>query len=251
MFENPQLWAWPLVILGGYLLLNAGFNLAKTLVRRGGAIRALRISFASALLSNSWLVASTLVVSIAFGRELRVGMPALYPDLFLIFIGLLVLFVVMLIDFYLRMVVRRRLGLQIILEAEEGLFFYPGSVAAWELALFNFSILKPFAYELFLRGMVLATVIELTSSLNIAASYILSVAVIAFIEFILQPNPERAVATVITSFTLSMIYLASAGGVVSSIITRVSASILLSLYLMHLVLRAMSEERKEPDNGQK
>ncbi len=249
MYENVPSWAWLAIILGGYLLIQVVFNGIRVL-RGNRKANAIRTGFLATLISYLWLVIAVLTVSVAFGYQLPVDKPGIYPDILLIIFGFLLVFLVLLIDFYFRMVVKRKLGLQLFVDAEEALFLLPSTLGTWEIAFFNFAVLKPFAYELFLRGMMLPTIVEMTGAWSIGVSYLTAAAVTCVVEFLLKPAPDRVISTILVSVMLTIIFLASPGGIVAPIIVRVSASILLSLYFMHLVLRASSGEPTPRNNGE-
>jgi len=230
-----------LILFGVYVFIQAIFNLAKLRFPKDSP-RHLQIAFASTIVSYVWLISGTLVFWLGLGYKVRVDIPPLYPDVPVILLALLICFIVMLVDFYFRIVVKRRLGGQIMVDTEEIFFLFPTTIGAWELAFFNLAILKPFAFELFVRGVVLSAGQQLLAEFHIIVANILAIAIAGVVEFLLKPNVERIFTTFFVSFLLSVVYLASAGGVVSSLVVRLVASVLLSMYLMHLVIKASKEE---------
>ncbi len=237
MYEGAPGWAFVLVIFGVYLAIQISFNLAK-LILKAKNLQALYLAFSSSLISNLWLIASSLTAFLVFGVKMRVEIPRPYPDVPLILFALIICFFIMLIDSYLRLVVRRRLGQKMLVESEEALFLYPTTLGVWELAFFNLAVIKPVAFELFMRGLVLGSLIIMFESMNTLSASTLAVVITAIVEFILRPNPERLANTIILSIILSVVYLASVGGVISTVIVRLLASVLLSLYFVHLVIKA-------------
>jgi len=243
-------WALVLILFGVYLFIQAIFNLVKLRLPKD-SVGHLQMAFASTIVSYVWLISATLVFWLALGYKVRVDIPPLYPDIPVIVLALLICFIVMLVDFYFRMVVKRRLGGQIIVDAEEIFFLFPTTIGAWELAFFNLAILKPFAFELFVRGVVLPAGQDLLAEFHIIVANILAILIACVVEFFLKPNTQRIFTTFFVSFLLSVVYLASAGGVVSSLVVRLSASVLLSMYLMHLVIKASKEETLTKESEKK
>ncbi len=240
MYEKIPTWTWLVILLGVYLFLQIVFNILKTFWVKDER-RALLIGFISSIVSYLWLISAVLVITLTLGYELRAEVPQFYPDFLLIIIAFLICFVVSLVDFYVRMVIRRKLGQTVMVDAEEGYFLTPTSVGAWELAFFNLAILKPFAYELFVRGIALVAFLELTNQWNVFLSYLFALILTSFVEFMLKPRADSFLPILIISAILSIVFLASSGGIISTIIVRVSSSILLSLYFMHLVFKLTAE----------
>ena len=91
-------------------------------------------------------------------------------------------------------------------------------------------LLKGFAYEVYLRGFALTTLMAVSDN------PVLSIFIVAVMEFLLRPHGERLVPVVIVSALLSVIFYASSGLIVT-IIIRVVGNYILSLYLVYLTLK--------------
>jgi hypothetical protein len=145
-------------------------------------------------------------------------------------LGLVIYLLVFLLDVYMRLVLKKRRGTLSILDVDESFIVAPPSAAMWELALFNFVLLKGFAYEVYLRGFALTTLMAATDS------PVLAIFLVAVIEFLLRPHGERLVPVVIVSALLSVVFYASSGLIVT-IIIRVVGNYILSLYLVYLTIK--------------
>ena len=205
------------------------------------------IAFTSAFTSNVYLVVASLVIAVVAGLDFRVEIPRLYPELPLILVGVVAVFLILLSDLYVRLVLRRRLGQQLLMDAEETYLLLPVSVGSWEMAFFNFLVLKPFGYELFVRGLSIAVLLPVFHDWSWQSQFAAVIALAAIIELLLKPDSQRIVSTITVSVTLSIIFLAS-NGIVVTLIIRILASVLLSLYLLHLAMRAAGAA-EEPGEG--
>lgn len=236
-------WVYIVIVLAGYFAIQLLFNLAKLGARGRKRVQHV-VAFASAVTSNVYLVVVALVIAVVAGLDFRVEIPRLYPDLPLIVVGVLALFLTLLSDLYIRLVLRRRLGQQLLMDAEETYLLLPTGIGSWEVAFFNFLVLKPFGYELFVRGLTIAVLLPLFHDWSWQSRFAAVIVLVVVIEHLLKPDRQRLVPTIIVSVTLSIIFLASSGIVVTLLI-RVLASALLSLYLLHLAMRVAGSGREE------
>ena len=193
------------------------------------------ISFGASMFSHAFLIIASLAVALLFSLDFRVGLPSPLPDIVLLVLGLVIYLFVFLLDIYLRLVMRHRQPTTI-LDVDEQYIISPPSPTAWELALFNFVLLKGFAYEIFLRGFALTTLTALTDNPALA------ICIVAVIEFLLRPHGERLVPTIIASVMLSVIYYATSGLIVT-IIIRVVGNYFLSLYMVYLTFKGNGEKK--------
>jgi hypothetical protein len=210
-----------------YFILQIVGNTLK--LSRSGAVAA-AIAFYSSLVSNAYLVLASLALALLMALDFRVKMPGMYPDMLLLVLGLVIYLLVFLLDVYMRLVLKKRRGTLSILDVDESFIVAPPSAAMWELALFNFVLLKGFAYEVYLRGFALTTLMAATDS------PVLAIFLVAVIEFLLRPHGERLVPVVIVSALLSVVFYASSGLIVT-IIIRVVGNYILSLYLVYLTIK--------------
>jgi len=240
-------WVYIFIVLAGYFAIQLLFNLAKLGVRGQKRVQH-SIAFASAVTSNIYLVAASLVVAVIAGLDFRVEIPRLFPDLPLILVGILALFLTLLSDLYIRLVLRRRLGQQLLMDAEETFLLLPVSVATWEMAFFNFLVLKPFGYELFIRGLSIAALLPVFKDWPWQSQFAAVIVLSAVVELLLKPDGQRVVSAAIVSVTLSIIFLASSG-IVITLLIRVLASALISLYLLHLAMRVAGAGKDEVEQS--
>ena len=210
-----------------YFILQIAGNTLK-LSRRGPAAAA--IAFYSSLVSNAYLVLVSLAIALLMALNFRVKMPGMYPDMLLLVLGLVIYLLVFLLDVYLRLVLKKQRGTLSILDVDESFIVAPPNAAMWELALFNFVLLKGFAYEVYLRGFALTTLMAVTDN------PVLAIFLVAVLEFLLRPHGERLVPVVIVSALLSVVFYASSGLIVT-IIIRVVGNYILSLYLVYLTIK--------------
>jgi hypothetical protein len=210
-----------------YFILQIVGNTLK--LSRSGTVAA-AIAFYSSLVSNAYLVLASLALALLMALDFRVKMPGMYPDMLLLVLGLVIYLLVFLLDVYMRLVLKKRRGTLSILDVDESFIVAPPSAAMWELALFNFVLLKGFAYEVYLRGFALTTLMAATDS------PVLAIFLVAVIEFLLRPHGERLVPVVIVSALLSVVFYASSGLIVT-IIIRVVGNYILSLYLVYLTIK--------------
>jgi len=210
-----------------YFVLQLAANALK-LAFRGDPAHMQTVGFASSIVSYAYLILAPLSAALVYSLDFRVNIPTLLPDLVLLVLGLLVFLFVLLLDIHLRLVLRR--DRTAILDVDEQYIISPPGPAVWELALFNYVLLKSFAYEIFLRGFALTTLLALTDQ-PVAA-----ICIVAVLEFLLRPHGERLVPTLIVSALFSIIYYATSGLLVT-IIIRAVGSYFLSLYMVYLTLK--------------
>lgn len=227
MLGLPNELAALLGVLILYFILQVVGNMLK-LSRKGAIANA--IAFYSSLVSNAYLVLVSLAIALLMALDFRVKMPGMYPDMLLLVLGLVIYLLVFLLDVYLRLVLKKRRGTLSILDVDESFIIAPPNAAMWELALFNFVLLKGFAYEVYLRGFALTTLMAVSDN------PVLAIFIVAVLEFLLRPHGERLVPVVIVSALLSVIFYASSGLIVT-IIIRVVGNYILSLYLVYLTLK--------------
>ncbi len=214
-------------VLVVYFIIQVAGNMLK--LSREGAIAG-AVAFYSSLASNAYLVLASLAAALLMALDFRVKLPAVYPDMMLLALGLVIYLLVFLLDVYLRLVLKKQRGTLSILDVDESFIVSPPNAATWELALFNFVLLKGFAYEVYLRGFALTTLMAVSDN------PVLSIFIVAVMEFLLRPHGERLVPVVIVSALLSVIFYASSGLIVT-IIIRVVGNYILSLYLVYLTLK--------------
>jgi hypothetical protein len=219
----------------GYFVLQIIGNAAMLSFRRD--ISRLQLAaFGASMASHAYLILGPLVAAVVLGLDFRVGLPGLAPDAYLFVLGLVIYLLIFLLDVYLRLVLRRRHPTTL-LDVDEQLIITPLSPASWELALFNFVLLKGFAYEVFLRGFALTVLMGVFPD-----SPVIPIIIVAVMEFLLRPLGERLVPTVIISVLLSVIFWASSGLLVT-IIIRVVGNYIVSLYMVYLTFKGGGESK--------
>ncbi len=223
-----------IIIFVAYFGVQFGGNVLKLAVGQDTA-RIQNVAFGASMFSHAFLIIGSLAAALLLSLDFRVGLPSPMPDIVLLVLGLVIYLFVFLLDIYLRLVMRHRRPTTI-LDVDEQYIISPPGPSAWELALFNFVLLKGFAYEIFLRGFALTTLTALTDSPALAIS------IVAVMEFLLRPHGERLVPTIIASVLLSVIYYAT-NGLIVTIIIRVVGNYFLSLYMVYLTFKGNGEKR--------
>lgn len=223
-----------IIVFVAYFGIQLVGNALKLAVRQDrGRMQAM--AFGASMSSYAFLIIASLAVALLLSLDFRVGLPSPLPDIVLLVLGLVIYLFVFLLDIYLRLVMRHRRPTTI-LDVDEQYIISPPSPSAWELALFNFVLLKGFAYEVFLRGFALTTLTTLTDNPALA------ICIVAIMEFLLRPHGERLVPTVIASVMLSVIYYAT-NGLIVTIIIRVVGNYFLSLYMVYLTFKGNGETK--------
>lgn len=217
----------------GYFVLQLCANACKLSFRRDPSMVSIA-AFAASMVSHAYLILASLAAAIVLELDFRVKLPALTPDVYLLVLGLIIYMLIFLLDVYLRLVLHRRRPTTM-LDVDEHFIITPRSPALWELALFNFVLLKGFAYEVFLRGFALTVLMGVFSD-----SPAIPIIIVAVMEFLLRPLGERLVPTIIISILLSVVFWASSGLLVT-IIIRVVGNYIVSLYMVYLTFKGGGE----------
>ncbi len=217
----------------GYFALHICGNAVKLSFRRDPSLASIA-AFAASMASHAYLILASLAAAIVLGLDFCVNVPVLTPDVYLLVLGLVIYLLIFLLDVYLRLVLRRRRPTTM-LDVDEYFIITPRSPALWELALFNFVLLKGFAYEVFLRGFALTVLMGV-----FADSPAVPIIIVAAMEFLLRPLGERLVPAVIISILLSVVFCASSGLLVT-IIIRVVGNYIVSLYMVYLTFKGSSD----------
>jgi hypothetical protein len=222
----------------GYFVLQIIGNAVKLSFSRDMP-RVQMISFGASMASHAYLILGSLITALVMGLDFRVGLPKLSPDVLLLLLGLIIYLFIFLLDVYLRLVMRRRRP-GALLDVDEQLIITPQSSTTWELALFNFVLLRGFAYEVFLRGFALTVLMSVFDNNPIAP-----VIIVIVMEFLLRPIGERLVPTVIISLLLSVIFLSlwASGGLLVTIIIRIIGNYIVSLYMVYLTFKGSGESK--------